>query len=141
MHGAEDLFYVHVFHCEPSAGPLCKTIEAACKVGDVIIQWDPLKKDKKDSYLDYAISLCKAWWTFDSVWMGFFQLRFQKYLDAHGIQTPTPTQKNKVCLSVLLMCRNIAFLCGVGFFFYIRGKVKSSRIFKLVSIVMLNKLL
>lgn len=36
MHGAEDLFYVHVFHCEPSAGPLCKTIEAACKVGDVI---------------------------------------------------------------------------------------------------------
>ncbi|XP_078323905.1 protein Fe65 homolog isoform X2 [Crassostrea virginica] len=53
MHGAEDLFYVHVFHCEPSAGPLCKTIEAACK------------------------------------------LRFQKYLDAHGIQTPTPTQKNK----------------------------------------------
>ncbi len=22
----------HVFHCEPSAGPLCKTIEAACKL-------------------------------------------------------------------------------------------------------------
>ncbi|XP_062566628.1 amyloid beta precursor protein binding family B member 2-like isoform X1 [Saccostrea cucullata] len=54
IHGAEDQFYAHVFHCEPSAGPLCKTIEAACK------------------------------------------LRFQKYLDAHGIQTPTPTQKNKL---------------------------------------------
>lgn len=54
MHGAEDQFYAHIFHCEPSAGPLCKTIEAACK------------------------------------------LRFQKYLDAHGIQTPTPTQKNKL---------------------------------------------
>ncbi|XP_056011870.1 protein Fe65 homolog isoform X2 [Ostrea edulis] len=53
MHGAEDQYYAHVFHCEPSAGPMCKTIEAACK------------------------------------------LRFQKYLDAHGIQTPTPTQKNK----------------------------------------------
>ena len=22
----------HVFHCEPTAGPLCKTIEAACKL-------------------------------------------------------------------------------------------------------------
>lgn len=33
MHGAEDQFYAHIFHCEPSAGPLCKTIEAACKVG------------------------------------------------------------------------------------------------------------
>jgi len=32
MHGAEDQYYAHIFHCEPSAGPLCKTIEAACKV-------------------------------------------------------------------------------------------------------------
>lgn len=31
-----------------------------------------------------------------------FQLRFQKYLDAHGIQTPTPTQKNKVGLGMEL---------------------------------------
>lgn len=31
-HGAEDQFYAQVFHCEPTAGPLCKTIEAACKL-------------------------------------------------------------------------------------------------------------
>jgi len=33
VHTAEDEFVVHVFHCEPSAGALCKVIEAACKVG------------------------------------------------------------------------------------------------------------
>jgi len=32
VHKAEDKYYAHVFHCDPSAGPLCKTIEAACKV-------------------------------------------------------------------------------------------------------------
>lgn len=32
MHTAQDTFVAHVFHCEPSAGPLCKTIEAACKL-------------------------------------------------------------------------------------------------------------
>ena len=32
MHTAQDTFIAHVFHCEPSAGPLCKTIEAACKL-------------------------------------------------------------------------------------------------------------
>lgn len=32
VHKAEDKFLSHVFHCEPSAGPLCKTIEAACKL-------------------------------------------------------------------------------------------------------------
>lgn len=32
MHTAQDTFVVHVFHCEPSAGLLCKTIEAACKL-------------------------------------------------------------------------------------------------------------
>ena len=32
MHTAQDQFVAHVFHCEPSAGALCKTIEAACKV-------------------------------------------------------------------------------------------------------------
>ncbi|XP_050416196.1 protein Fe65 homolog isoform X1 [Patella vulgata] len=32
VHTAENLFVAHVFHCEPSAGPLCKTIEAACKL-------------------------------------------------------------------------------------------------------------
>jgi len=33
VHKAEDKFIAHVFHCDPNAGPLCKTIEAACKVG------------------------------------------------------------------------------------------------------------
>ncbi len=28
----QDIFVCHVFHCEPTAGPLCKTIEAACKL-------------------------------------------------------------------------------------------------------------
>ena len=28
----QDTFVCHVFHCEPTAGPLCKTIEAACKL-------------------------------------------------------------------------------------------------------------
>jgi len=32
MHTAQDTFICHVFHCEPTAGPLCKTIEAACKL-------------------------------------------------------------------------------------------------------------
>lgn len=32
VHKAEDKFHVHVFHCEPNAGPMCKTIEAACKL-------------------------------------------------------------------------------------------------------------
>lgn len=33
MHTAQDKFVAHVFQCEPSSGALCKTIEAACKVG------------------------------------------------------------------------------------------------------------
>ncbi|KAK2177844.1 hypothetical protein NP493_576g01002 [Ridgeia piscesae] len=32
MHTAQNHFIAHVFHCEPSAGQLCKTIEAACKL-------------------------------------------------------------------------------------------------------------
>lgn len=32
MHTAQDQFITHVFHCEPSSGALCKTIEAACKL-------------------------------------------------------------------------------------------------------------
>merc|ERR1719153_29111 len=32
LHTAQDTFICHVFHCEPTAGPLCKTIEAACKL-------------------------------------------------------------------------------------------------------------
>ena len=32
LHTANDQFVAHVFHAEPSAGALCKTIEAACKV-------------------------------------------------------------------------------------------------------------
>uniref|UniRef100_A0A182QHL1 WW domain-containing protein n=1 Tax=Anopheles farauti TaxID=69004 RepID=A0A182QHL1_9DIPT len=31
MHTAQDKFVAHVFYCEPTSGPLCKTIEAACK--------------------------------------------------------------------------------------------------------------
>lgn len=44
---------------------------------------------KLDKLVYYKFSTC-------------FQLRFQKYLDAHGIQTPTPTQKNKVGLGMEL---------------------------------------
>ncbi|CAB4069444.1 APBB2 [Lepeophtheirus salmonis] len=32
VHTAQDTFVCHVFHCDPTAGPLCKTIEAACKL-------------------------------------------------------------------------------------------------------------
>ena len=32
MHTAQDTFLAHVFHCDSGAGPLCKTIEAACKL-------------------------------------------------------------------------------------------------------------
>ena len=32
IHTAQDTYVVYVFHCEPSAGHLCKTIEAACKL-------------------------------------------------------------------------------------------------------------
>lgn len=32
VHTAEDEFVAHIFHCEPSAGAICKTIEAACKL-------------------------------------------------------------------------------------------------------------
>lgn len=36
IHTAEDEFVAHVFHCEPSAGALCKIVEAACKVSLVM---------------------------------------------------------------------------------------------------------
>ncbi|XP_064481405.1 protein Fe65 homolog [Ornithodoros turicata] len=32
MRTAQDQFIAHVFHCDPSSGALCKTIEAACKL-------------------------------------------------------------------------------------------------------------
>ncbi|XP_012936253.1 protein Fe65 homolog [Aplysia californica] len=32
MHTSQNKFLCHVFHSEPSAGPMCKTIEAACKL-------------------------------------------------------------------------------------------------------------
>ena len=32
MHTAQDTFVAHVLQAEPNAGPLCKTIEAACKL-------------------------------------------------------------------------------------------------------------
>lgn len=37
MHTAQDLFIAHVFVAEPSSGALCKTIEAACKVRNLLI--------------------------------------------------------------------------------------------------------
>ena len=40
MHSAQDNFIAHVFHCEPSAGALCKTIEAACKVRIYVVNWE-----------------------------------------------------------------------------------------------------
>ena len=76
MHTAQDQFVAHVFHCEPSAGALCKTIEAACKV----------------SYPWYSVI---TWWTHDQrgLWLTsglvsqharfVLQLRYQKCLDAH----------------------------------------------------------
>ena len=33
MHTAHDTFMAYVFYCQPSSGALCKTVEAACKVG------------------------------------------------------------------------------------------------------------
>ena len=36
IHTAEDEFVAHVFHCEPSAGALCKVVEAACKVSQLL---------------------------------------------------------------------------------------------------------
>ena len=30
VHTAQDTFIAYAFHCEPSSGPLCKTVEAAC---------------------------------------------------------------------------------------------------------------
>jgi len=38
MHTTQDLFIAHVFECDPSAATLCKTIEAACKVCQMIIK-------------------------------------------------------------------------------------------------------
>ena len=32
VHSAQDQFIAHVFHCEPSVGAICKTIQAACMV-------------------------------------------------------------------------------------------------------------
>ncbi|KAK7872562.1 hypothetical protein R5R35_013791 [Gryllus longicercus] len=32
VHTAQDQFVAHIFHCEPSSGALCKTVEAACKL-------------------------------------------------------------------------------------------------------------
>lgn len=32
VHTPEDTFLAHVFACDPSGGPLCKAVEAACKL-------------------------------------------------------------------------------------------------------------
>ena len=37
MHMARDKYMAHVLHCEPSAGPVCKTIEVACKVETLLL--------------------------------------------------------------------------------------------------------
>lgn len=63
MHTAQDKFIAHTFHCEPSSGALCKTIEAACKVS----QSQPQCQFETISQL-YKLH---------------FQLRYQKCLDAH----------------------------------------------------------
>lgn len=36
VHSPRDVFVAHAFHAEPSAGALCKTIEAACKVRNTL---------------------------------------------------------------------------------------------------------
>lgn len=63
MHTTQDLFIAHVFECEPSAGTLCKTIEAACKV-----------RIWKSSYVQFLCLISQ---------FVFKQLRYQKCLDAH----------------------------------------------------------
>ena len=68
MHTAQNKFMAHVFHCEPSAGPLCKTIEAACKVMEPSDVW----KDS-DSVGDNQ-------WQAPSVVILFFASSFFKYL-------------------------------------------------------------
>lgn len=60
MHTAQDKFVAHIFNCEPSSGPLCKTIEAACKVS------------ASESY-KYSLNMSSF----------LTQLRYQKCLDAH----------------------------------------------------------
>lgn len=63
MHTAQDKFVAHVFHCEPSSGALCKTIEAACKVSvDILIDKVTGRRYNEGELL---------------------QLRYQKCLDAH----------------------------------------------------------
>ena len=54
MHTAQNKFMAHVFHCEPSAGPLCKTIEAACKVMEPSDVWkdsDSVGDNQSDRHL------------------------------------------------------------------------------------------
>lgn len=63
MHTAQDTFMAHIFYCEPSSGALCKTIEAACKV----FPFPP--------YVILQHFNLTHWF--------FFQLRYQKCLDAH----------------------------------------------------------
>lgn len=87
MHTAQDLFIAHVFHCEPSSGALCKTIEAACKVS--------CSAERVAKYLKYlTVRTCI------NLVLLPLQLRYQKCLDAHpqglarsqsGAQTPGKT--------------------------------------------------
>lgn len=55
VHKAEDKFYVHVFHCDPNAGPLCKTIEAACKVSKQVKVSDSDKVSSRSQKLSDLI--------------------------------------------------------------------------------------
>lgn len=75
MHTTQDLFIAHVFECEPSAGTLCKTIEAACKV--------------------CQYKLCNDRLMLIMVFY-FLQLRYQKCLDAHpqGLNSNVPLSHN-----------------------------------------------
>ncbi|KFB41666.1 hypothetical protein ZHAS_00009292 [Anopheles sinensis] len=46
MHTAQDKFVAHVFYCEPTSGPLCKTIEAACKHSMLPVAWQKINLAK-----------------------------------------------------------------------------------------------
>jgi len=82
MHTTQDLFIAHVFECDPSAGTLCKTIEAACKVCQMIII----------QIIFYDQLLIFYFYSY------FFQLRYQKCLDAHpqGLN-PNASLSHNIC--------------------------------------------
>jgi len=54
MHTAQEQFIAYVFHCEPSAGALSKTIEAACKV----IQFYSRAFHIKTCFINVLLGIC-----------------------------------------------------------------------------------